>query len=557
MKNIKEKTKKLYFVSLLGILLYIFVDLGKAALMGVIYDSFDDIQALVRMTFFVFLVIVCVFISGYGKNMLYQKMRYVFRTSLSQALLNAYFQKNPEVFHQQEDSSKVINTITNKVEEVSEHHCINKLTSFYYLASVLLSSCYIAVINVYSLLFIYIFVLVLLSINHIYKARLKENQQQVMLEKEKWIRTNRDLFQNYDLIKNYQMETAMLTLADKTNIAMNHTMYKNELFKGTLIALNDSISNILFLGFLLFSGFMVNKGIISAGQMIMMIQASNLITMPLTNYANLRNNRFAVEPMMAELEAILADQEEREDSTPMEVLSDIQQICFDKVTFRYGETTILHQVDVSLKTRRHYLLCGESGSGKSTLLKLLIKNLNHYEGNIFVNDKKLADIPFAAWMKKLSYVEQKATLLPITLKENIVLHAPYEETKLAAVLAMVHLQSFLPKLDQYISQEHMELSGGELQRLNLARALYQDHDILVLDEAFSALDKNNEYQILKNVLEVKDSVLCISHRLDDAILRLFDEIVFVKEHQVIQGSYQEMMQCEDFVSFVQRNEQKV
>lgn len=555
MKNLRKKLRKLYIISCASILIYIIVDLGKAALMGMIYDSFNDINILMQLSFLVFFIIICIFVSGYFKNMLYQKVRYVFRYTLSQELLTAYFKKNPEVYHNQQDSSKVINTITNKVDEVTENICINKLTSFYYIASVSLSSFYIAFINVYSLIFIYVFVFVLLSVNYIYKTKLKENQKKVLIEKEKWIRTNKELFQNYDLIKNYQMETNMLELANKNNKTMNDYIYKSEMFKGTLIVLNDSISNILFLGFLLFSGVLVNKGIISAGQMIMMIQASNLITLPLTSYANLRNNRFSVEPFMEDLENIINCKDVATSNTSD--VKDIQQICFHNVSFCYHQKVILQDIELKLKINRHYLICGESGSGKSTLLKLIIKNLNNYEGSIMINNTELRNISFEKWMTHVSYVDQKSTMLPLSLKDNIILNSEYDANKLSYILKTVNLDCFAKNLDEYVSQEHMELSGGELQRLNLARALYQNHEILILDEAFSALDKNNEYNILKNVMKEKNSVLCISHRIDKTILHLFDEIIFVKDHCIIQGLYDELIQREDFVSFMHHNKNEL
>lgn len=548
MDRIRKKTKNLYILCLIGIIIYILVDLGKAAVMGQIYDSFDNRSILIKLSLFVFLVIICVFLSGYFKNLLYQKMRYIFRFSLSQELLNAFLKENLESFHSQQDSSKVINTITNKVDEVTENYCINRLTSFYYLSSVVLSSLYIAYINVYSLLFIYIFVMILLSVNHIFKAKLKENQKKVIKEKEDWIRINKDVFNNYDLIKNYQMENSMLALAKKNNESMNSSIYKCEVFKGTIMTLNDSISNILFLGFLLFSGIMVNMKIISAGQMIMMIQASNLITLPLTNYANLKNNRFSVEPIISDLEQILNYQDESEKENCM--IEKIEEIYFKNISFQYHDKVILNTINLKIKANHHYLICGESGGGKSTLLKLLIKNLNEYQGDILINATNLKNISFENWIKKISYVDQHSTLLPVSLKDNIILKSDYMEEKLTNIMNTVHLQNFLPQLDRFISLEHMELSGGELQRLNLARALYQDHDLLILDEAFSALDANNEYQIQKKVLNIKETVLCISHHLDQSILQLFDEIIFINHHNILQGTYQDLMQQDEFVTFL-------
>lgn len=128
-------------------------------------------------------------------------------------------------------------------------------------------------------------------------------------------------------------------------------------------------------------------------------------------------------------------------------------------------------------------------------------------------------------------MRQSPDLLPGTLEENITLWQTADSNKLNRVLDQVHLNSLKSRLHESVQEDSLEISGGELQRISLARGLYNIKDWLFLDEAFSALDEENakqiEYDILKNY---KGSIISISHKLFDENIMLFDEVIeFTKQ----------------------------
>lgn len=207
----------------------------------------------------------------------------------------------------------------------------------------------------------------------------------------------------------------------------------------------------------------------------------------------------------------------------------IEKIELKNVDFNYGEHSILKNFNYKFGKNK-YALRGESGSGKSTLMKLMLGINQASGGTVTVNDIDIKDLDLKSYFRHLSYIEQNVYLLNETIRENILLGSNIPEDKLQKIIQITNLDKFvagLPAgLDTEISSNGQQISGGEKQRIAIARALVKDVDFLFVDEATSQLDPVNRADIEKILLDLKNvGVVMISHNFDTATLAKFDAVI--------------------------------
>ncbi len=200
-------------------------------------------------------------------------------------------------------------------------------------------------------------------------------------------------------------------------------------------------------------------------------------------------------------------------------IPDFEAICFENISFSYGEIPVLKQVNLTVKKGEFVALCGVSGSGKSTLTRLLLSVLKPESGSVYLSGKDGAHIPFDATMRHMfSYVPQGNMILSGTIRENITFAdgAPDEEKVLRAVdlAQLTDVIRKMPKgLDTVLGEKGHGLSEGQVQRIAIARALYHDAPVLLLDEATSSLDMKTEQELLSHIRSMTDKTcIIVSHR---------------------------------------------
>ena len=222
-------------------------------------------------------------------------------------------------------------------------------------------------------------------------------------------------------------------------------------------------------------------------------------------------------------------------------------VTFNNVSFRYSQQAqpALNQVSLTLNAGERVALLGRTGCGKSTLLQLLTRAWDPQSGEITLAGRPLAQYSEDALRASMSVVPQRVHLFSATLRDNLLLAAPQaSDTTLADTLRQVGLDKLLEDsgLNSWLGEGGRQLSGGELRRLAIARALLHDAPMLLLDEPTEGLDAETEQQILALLDKVtaNKTVLMITHRLRG--LADFNQIVVMDNGQIIEsGNHDELM----------------
>ena len=226
------------------------------------------------------------------------------------------------------------------------------------------------------------------------------------------------------------------------------------------------------------------------------------------------------------------------------------EIVFDNVSFSYGDNEVLKDISLEIKGNSLTAIIGPSGSGKTTLCQLIPRFFEVNVGRILIGGADIKHIPTEELMSKISMVFQKVYLFEDTVYNNIKFAKPnaiYDEVIDAAKKAMCHdfISQMPNKYDTMINEGGSSLSGGEKQRISIARAILKDAPIIILDEATSALDKENEADILKAIdsLTENKTVIMIAHRMKS--IQKADKIIAIEDGVIQQeGTHDELMKQE-------------
>lgn len=225
------------------------------------------------------------------------------------------------------------------------------------------------------------------------------------------------------------------------------------------------------------------------------------------------------------------------------------EICLNHVSFQY-EAGVKALDDVSLTIRPGTVtaLVGESGGGKSTVANLIARFWDVSEGSVTVGGVNVRELDYADWMKHISIVFQDTNLFKMSVAENVAMYKPgASREEIMEALRQAQCEDILEKLpdgvDSVIGAKGVYLSGGEMQRIALARAILKDAPIVLLDEATAFADAENEYLIQRalDVLLRGKTVLMIAHRLQTIVHA--DQIIVMQRGGIAeQGTHKELMQ---------------
>ncbi|WNG49866.1 peptidase domain-containing ABC transporter [Archangium minus] len=314
------------------------------------------------------------------------------------------------------------------------------------------------------------------------------------------------------------------------------------------------VGQAMFAGILLYEAWLVISGTLTLGQMVATTAVLGLVLAPLQNLVSFVRDLQEVGLSLRRVDVVHEVEpeplEDAERAPP--ALERAPEIRLEHVTFRYGsphEPPTLEDVSFTLPAGKMTAIVGRSGAGKSTLSHLLSGLYRPQEGRILYDGRPLEELPLAGLRRSVAYVFQKTDVFDGTLAENIALGDPEpdrERVLHAARTACLGDLLGLPRgLETRIGEAGVRLSGGEEQRLQLARALYRDPRVLFLDEATSHLDASTERAITESLQReaAGRTLVVVAHRL--STVRRADHIVVLERGRVVeQGSHAELLALE-------------
>jgi len=357
-------------------------------------------------------------------------------------------------------------------------------------------------------------------------------------------------FQNIQTIKSFQLENREIQNTNQEIEKRIYNLYKLTKYRAIMSPIIEVLAGI-FIGLLLtFAGYQILEGNSTLGQLTAFITALLMISDPIRRISTLNS---VYQEGLAAVERVYGLYsncniiEDKPDSLNFPV--DYNLLKFENISFKYksDQRNVLNNITFAIKEGTRNYIIGESGAGKSTIFKLLIRLHEAKSGEIKFGDTEIQDIQIKSLRSCVSVVSQNTFIFNDTLKNNINLekNESSENIDFEKLMDDLNINNFADKLqnkyDTKIGIDGISLSGGELQRLAIARAIYKNAPLLLLDEATNSLDSINEIEINKTLDKYfKDkTVLIIAHKLET--IKDADNIIVLKDGNMVgAGKYEDL-----------------
>ena len=210
----------------------------------------------------------------------------------------------------------------------------------------------------------------------------------------------------------------------------------------------------------------------------------------------------------------------------------------------------LQDVDLRFDAGRSYAIVGASGSGKSTLLHLLMASRADYSGSILYDNTELRTIAPDSLYELVSVIQQNVFIFNASIRDNITMFSPFPDEAVEQAIALSGLSELLAQRgEDYLCGENgKNLSGGEKQRISIARSLLKQSKVLLVDEATAALDAETAHRVTQSILSLPELTrIVVTHDLDRTTLEQFDEIIVLKNGRITeQGTFDVLMDRREY-----------
>ncbi|MEB3057876.1 ABC transporter ATP-binding protein [Parvimonas sp. D9] len=357
-----------------------------------------------------------------------------------------------------------------------------------------------------------------------------------------------EYFNGYETIKVFGLEKfiSKVFYNNSKNVYDKGLAYQKRYSLVTMISY--FFGGFTFLGGFVCGGYLAYKGFITLGQMIVCVQLTNHIVNPLMFAIESYGKFKSVDKILNKIENTLISEENVETT---EIKDFNNKISLEDVSFKYDDKKVLENISFDFEKGKKYALVVLSGSGKSTLMKLISKRIKADEGKICIDGTDLDEISRNSIINLISTINQNVFLFKGSIYDNITLFSKdYSEEKVKDVILKAELGKYLDRLydKELISENANNLSGGEKQRISIARSLIKDTKIILADEILSSLDNEIAFSIEKGLLELENiTLISVTHRLIKENLKQYDKILVLKDGKIEEkGNFEELMNFDSY-----------
>lgn len=354
-----------------------------------------------------------------------------------------------------------------------------------------------------------------------------------------------DCLAGFTVVKNFRAEREIFRLFAQSNKALEHEKFTGRRIK-TLVGMIGAVTGIFAqLGVFIAGVYLSMKGgSMTPGAVVLFVNLMNFIISPIAELPGLLACRKAALGLVDKLAAALERSSSREGSETLNRLE--HGIRLENVSFAYEPgKTVLHGINAEFEAGKAYALVGGSGSGKSTLLNLLMAAETNYSGHILADGIELSDISTESLYGTIAAIQQNVFVFNASIKDNVSMFRDFPKTEMDEAIARAHLGALIRERgEDYLCGENGSgLSGGEKQRISIARSLLKKSSVLLADEVTAALDAQTAHRVSSDILDLQGITrIVVTHTLEESLLRRYDKIFVLRGGRIEEaGSFADLM----------------
>ncbi len=371
-------------------------------------------------------------------------------------------------------------------------------------------------------------------------------EKQVSDRNESYMTTLKDSLVGFSVIKSFCAEAQMRQIFAKKVREVSNAQCTRKKMSIIVQMLSVSAGSIIQFGVFLIGAYLALTGSsLTAGSVLVFVQLLNYVIQPVGNIPQALAERKAAKALIAKMAGALSENIREEGLSAKTELH--SSIAIRDLSFSYEpEKPILQNVSITFEAGKSYAVVGASGSGKSTLLNLLMASTPNYSGSICYDETELKGISSEALYGMVSVIQQNVFIFNASIRDNITMFSDFPKEDVDRAIEMSGLSMLIAaRGEDYLCGENGSgLSGGEKQRISIARSLLKKSQVLLVDEATAALDAQTAYQISNAILSLDGMTrIVVTHALDEALLKQYDCILALKNGSITEsGSFDALME---------------
>ena len=376
--------------------------------------------------------------------------------------------------------------------------------------------------------------------------RLAAVQKEVSDRNTTFTSTMSDCLNGFNVIKSFKAEDEISRIFTQENSKLEETKCRLRKLSGLAGSLGLLSGALAQLGVFLFGSYLALKGgSITAGSVLMFVNLMNFLIPPVAELPKLLAGKKAADGLINKLSDSLT--ESSNTCGAEAVTKENNTISFKDVSFSYegSDKEVLHDINCEFLPGKSYAIVGGSGSGKSTFLNLLMASNKGYKGDITIGEKELKNISTDSLYELMTVIQQNVFVFNSSIKDNVTMFHDFPDNKIEEALTKAHLKELISErgTDYLCGENGKSLSGGEKQRISIARSLLKESSILIADEATSALDAQTSHEVINEILSLDTMTrIVVTHSLEEALLRRYDEIIVIKDGTIEEkGSFDQLI----------------
>lgn len=547
MKKYLFKSKPLFIGNILAILASSIVSIYMAFILKDITDisyggEFTKLKSvLLLMLGYSFLV----FVTGFIKRILRRRLLKNIMYNVKKDMFNSIISKNISSFTSS-NTANYISAINNDANLIEQDYFASIIDNFSDMITFLFGSYAIFNLNAYVAIAILGTGFIPIFIPILFQKELGNRKKAYSDGLGSFTTKIKDLFTGFEVIKSFDIEDKIKEDFDASNDSLEIKKYRFGFFESLVNSISEFFGFIMFFVPLGLGTYLALQGKFTAGGMIASVQLTNYVVNPIVNLSNIIGRIKAIKPINDKIEALINENTGSDIGLVKKDFKDT--IEFKDISFSYNEDRkILDSVNFTVYKGEKVAIVGKSGSGKSTLLRLFLRYYDNYDGSIVMDNIDTRNIKLSSIYELISIIQQNVFMFDDSIESNIALYGNYSKGEIDMSIKLSGLENLINNLPQgknsLVGENGSNLSGGEKQRISIARALIKKTPIILLDEATASLDAKTAYEIEDSLLNIKDlTSLVITHKLNEDLLRRYDKIIVLDKGNIIEiGHFDELM----------------
>lgn len=462
---------------------------------------------------FALFVGVVVFASMYTQGLWIKKFMLHLKNSLFHGMLHQSM-----ATHQNRSSAEDLTLLTQSVGTFEENYLKNSIKIFESALSIVMAVVLLFTINSLVAVISIVAMCIPTLLPKLFGQKMAHRQEEVVTQTTDYTRTVKDSLTGYEVLKTYHAEPQNEAICRDQADALESSKLKMTATNAMVYSVANISSVMVQLFIMLLAGIFAVRGLISLGSILAVVNLTSMVVSPAFDISGQITQLKSTQPIVNQMLTLLNTSD-----APIPRSEVNRSIVLDNVTFSYADAPVLTHASAQFIQGKKYAIVGKSGSGKSTLLKLLAGYYRNFDGNILVDGQVGVQCDCAV-------IHQNVFLFDDTIRNNITLHGNYTDTQVQAVVHAAGLDEVvanLPEgLETSVAENGARFSGGERQRIAIARALLHKKSLFLVDEATSALDAENAAKIEDSILNLQGiTCIAVTHKTDPQSLSRYDQVL--------------------------------